>query len=136
MAYAAIADVQRLFHAHAGFVIEDTSTPSETDVEAWIAEHESQLNGLLKAAGYSVPVTGSNDVPYLRKLVAEKTACKTWGIAFPVDTDQLPAQVKGWCEAWDAALKAIKDGEFTLVDQDIRLGMGVIYPTMMFDDED
>lgn len=133
MPYATYNDVNALLPEKAQ--ITNTSTPTTTTVTAWIAQAEARLNGALSTAGFSVPATGANDIVMLRGIVAEGVACKAWGVRFPVDETALPKQVEGYCETWKDALKSIKDGTFTLVDQSRRAKTGMIYLGTMQDDD-
>ena len=132
MAYASVSDVNAVLPAK--FQIGASTTPTSTQVTAWIAEYEAELNGLLVAAGFSAPATGSNDIVRLRRIIVEATACKTWPVISPADDDQLPAQVRGWCGTWAEAVKALQDGTFVLVDQSRRKKSGMIYASVMQDD--
>lgn len=133
MPYATYANVNALFRKEDQMT--NTSNPSTSTLTTWITQFEAQINGALSQAGFSVPVTGTNDVALLQGLVAQGVACLAWGVRYPVDETALPKQVEGYCDTWKDALKSIKDGTFTLVDQSRRAKTSVIYLGTMQDDD-
>lgn len=133
MPYATVSDVNAVLPAK--FAITSSTVPTSTQVEAWIAEFGAELDGWLKTNGYSTPVTGTNDLLRVRRIIVEAVACKLWPVRSPADDDQLPAQVRGWCDTWAQAVKSLADGSFTLVDQSRRKKSGMIYPSLLQDDD-
>lgn len=134
MPYATTSDVNALLPPAKG-QLGASSVPTATQVTAWIAEFEAELNGLLVAAGFTAPVTGSNDLIRVRRIIVEATACKVWPVMFPADDSALPSQVGQWCSTWANTVAALKDGSFTLVDQSRRKKTRVIYMGAMGDDD-
>ncbi len=133
MPYATYPDVNQLLPEKAQCTL--TTTPNTTTLTDWIAEYEATLNAALKSAGYTVPVTGSNDIALCRGLVAKGVACLAWGVRFPVDETALPKQVDNWCQEWTNALKAITEKKLPLVDQSKAAKVGVIYLGTMQDED-
>ncbi len=67
MAYATVSDVNALL-ATKGQITSST-VPTDTQVTAWIAEYEAELNGLLVAAGFTA---GEGEL--LRRALSHKHA--------------------------------------------------------------
>jgi len=69
--YSAVADVaarlQRAFTP--------TSTPTDAQVTAWIAEIDGEIDAVLSAAGYAVPLT--DGTAFLRSLSADGATYRT-----------------------------------------------------------
>lgn len=57
--YATSADVTRNIP---GRSIGETTTPSTTDIDAWISQAEAMLTGALVAGGVSTPITNANGI--------------------------------------------------------------------------
>lgn len=47
---------------------DDTTTPTRTAVEGHIEDIAAQINGVLRGAGYVLPLSGEDDLKYLRML--------------------------------------------------------------------
>lgn len=61
--YATNADVTRNIPARP---IDSTSSPSTTDIDAWITQAEAMLTGALAGGGVSVPITDTGGIQIMR----------------------------------------------------------------------
>lgn len=73
MAYATVNDV---ISALGGFTIDADSSPDDGTVATWLAEAGADLNALLREAGFSVPVTGTDPLATLNGKVAAHIAAR------------------------------------------------------------
>lgn len=76
MAYAVAADVQARL---SGRDISTTSKPSTAQVDAWIAETDAELNGELRAAKFTVPVTGADPLAIVKSKVVSRVGARVLG---------------------------------------------------------
>lgn len=72
MAYITTADVER----ELSFDFTATTTPSTGEIEIFISQVEAELNGILSAAGASVPISASRS-PGTYAMVQQAA---TWGV--------------------------------------------------------
>jgi len=112
MAYCTRAQLQGLMDQ----TFAATSSPTATEVEQMIDDVASEIDGVLRAAGYSTPVTATNALPLLRRMNQFGAAPSAFHGSALTDTE--PARVKYWREAYDAFLVRIRKGEQYLPDLD------------------
>lgn len=66
MSYGSVAGVEAIVPALG--TLDSSSTPTSTQVTAWLAEGYAKINAALSAAGYSIPVSAADALPLLRSL--------------------------------------------------------------------
>lgn len=66
MSYGSVVGVEAIVPALG--TLDGSSTPTSTQVEAWLSEGYAKINVALAAAGYSIPVSASDALPLLRSL--------------------------------------------------------------------
>jgi len=88
----------------------------EGTVDILIDGVEAQINTILKAQGYIVPVTGVNDIQMIKAYVLRKTAADSHLAAR--GSDDLPGWVEEWLKEFEQWLEWIVDGTIALEDQD------------------
>jgi len=128
-AYAAATDVQMLLEtvSGTGLTLSTASKPTLAQAEGFIDQVAAEVNAVLKAAGYSVPVTGPNDLYMLKRYVSQKAAAMTYHAAYGGFGD-VPARVQQWEDEYAAFLARIADKTQGLVDVSPARGrMGVVY---------
>lgn len=86
------------------------------DVNNWIAEYEAEIDGILKALGYTqIPAEGTRDVVMLRRFVAERTAAKVWSVKY--HGNEFPDKVKEWIKGYELFTGSLERGRRGLIDQ-------------------
>lgn len=86
MAYATNADVIKRLPGRSVTV---SSKPSTTDIDAWIAEGEAELNAELTMQGFGTPVTDANGILILKaKVVSYATSRCVFGWEIGTGADQ------------------------------------------------
>lgn len=88
--------------------ISTTSTPTTAQVDAWIDQTEARLDGELKAAGFTTPVTGTAPINVLKDVVASRVAAR-WlqGISAGTDTED-NALSENLLKEWDGFLEQVR----------------------------
>jgi hypothetical protein len=115
MAYTATSDVNNRLGAL--FTVSENSTPNIATVALWGDELDALFNQAATRAGYSTPVSGTNDLLIARRLVANLLALMVLETALP--TQRIPERFKAARDEWHNALKMIVEGELPLIDQTI-----------------
>ncbi len=105
MAYCAVKDVEDLL----GTKFSHDSRPPVREVEAMITTTEAELDGVAQAAGYTVPITGTQGVALLKRYAIFGAGVAAWHTMI-VDTDE-PARVTYWREQYDAFIGRLRRGE-------------------------
>jgi hypothetical protein len=125
--YATVADVQTLLNSASGtgITIGAGSVPTETQVEGFIDQVAAEVNSVLRSIGYTVPVTGSNDILMLTRYVAQKAAAKTYDAGYG-GFGETPHRIKEWEEEYKTFLERLISRDMQLVDSDPRSKFGVI----------
>lgn len=125
--YAAVADVQTLLNTASGtgLTIGESSVPTTTQVEGFLDQVAAEINSVLAGIGYTVPVTGTNDIYMLKRFVSQKAAAMTFHAGFG-GLGETPARVKRWEAEYDTFLKRLIDREQRLVDSAPRAKVGVV----------
>lgn len=117
MAYTSASDVEARLDLWGVAPFTVSSNPTLAEVNGFIAQYEAQINGILRAQGYTtVPATGEDDVNMLKRFVASRAAAQVFSITFTAQT--FPDAVKQWIADWDLFIRMLRDGELRLVNQD------------------
>lgn len=125
--YAAVTDVQTLLNLNSGsgVTIGSASVPTTTQVEGFLDQVAAEINSVLVGIGYTVPVTGANDIFMLKRFVSQKAAAMTYHAGYGGFTEP-PARVTQWEEEYDNFLIRLMDRSQRLVDSAPRARMGVV----------
>lgn len=114
MAYATADDVQALVPE---MTFSTTSNPTETEVTTMISQTEAEINGVLRAVGYTtIPVSDSSDVALLQGYVTRRVAAQAYMAAFR--GDDAPYKIKQWNEDYSSFLMRLKRKEQQLASAD------------------
>ena len=105
MAYCLITDVQRI----TGLTFTLTSRPTIEQADAVIDDIAADLDGVLQAAGYTVPVTATQALGTLKRYNELGASCDCWHGAY--QSQDAPARVARWCGQYDEFLKRIRMGQ-------------------------
>ena len=133
--YATGADAQALFNVLGGVSITfgAATTPTLTQVEGWLDALAAEVDALLRANGYGeVPATGTNDVQFIGRFVAQKGAAVAYGAALPYAEE--PDRVKRWNDEWDTFLTRLINKSYRLIDQSPRSKFGTVKPMRYIED--
>jgi hypothetical protein len=117
MAYCVEADVEGL----TALAIDTTSKPSSIELLTIIASIAAEIDGVLKAVGYTTPATGVNDVALLRNYNCLGASYRAWHAAVR-GTDRFP-NVESWEKDYRDFLARIRKGEQSLIDQTLTDGL-------------
>jgi len=127
--YASAADVQVLLSAVSGtgVTFSASSSPTLANVEVMVDQVAAEVDSVLRAAGYSAPVSGDNDKRLLERYVSQKAAAMAYHAAYGGFGDT-PARVAQWEEEYNAFIARIADKSQGLIDASPARGrMGVVY---------
>ena len=109
MAYCDIDDVKALNPKR---TYSATTTPTETQVEGYIDDIAVEIDNILQAQGYTVPVTTpTNFVDYLKTLNARGAAAQAEMAMFPDTMDGMSARGAQLLALYKDGLKALRNGE-------------------------
>lgn len=111
MAYCTLKNVE----AKTGLTYNGESQPTNTEVLTIVTDVAAEIDGVLRAAGYSVPATGANDKALLRHYNTLGAAYQAWHAGIS-GTDKFP-RVEAWERDYRDFLSRIRRGEQTLIDQ-------------------
>jgi len=107
MAYCTVENVEAVMQTKFSH---NSGYPTYDDVEGFIDTVASNLDGVLQAAGYTVPVTVTAAVALLRQYNEFGAACKAFhSTYFPEDI--LPPRAEYWCQEYRDFLTRIRKGE-------------------------
>jgi len=116
MSYCALSDVQELIPK---FSISATSTPTSTQVESLIDKIAVEIDAVLEAQGFTVPVTSpANFVLWLKNLNALGAAARAMQGMFPSTADKDSTPV------WQTFRKDYQEGLEAIRNGDIPAGLG------------
>jgi hypothetical protein len=106
MAYCTVADVekamQRKFSHNSGF-------PRYDDVQEYIDGVAANLNGILQAMGYTVPVTATDAVALLKRYNTFGAACQAYHAGYRTE-DILPPHAEYWCNQYSEFIARLEEG--------------------------
>jgi len=133
--YCAVDDVQALLNSASGtgLTIGAGSVPTTTQVEGFIDQVAAEVDSVLTGAGYTVPVTGTNDIAMLKRYVAQKAAAKTYDAGYGGFSDA-PHRILEWEEEYKTFLSRLIDRSMRLVDTAPRAKMGTILAARYIED--
>jgi len=125
--YATATDLQIYLNNLGGMAITlgAGSAPTLTQAEGFLDQVAAEVNAVLVATGYgTVPASGTNDVLFLRRYVAQKAAAMVYhaGLQF----DVTPEKVKRWEQEYDQLLERLITKQQQLIDQRPRATLRVI----------
>lgn len=134
-AYATVANVQTLLDSDSGsgITIGVASTPTTTEVEGFLDQIAAEVNSVLVSNGYTVPVTGTNDLFLVKRYVSQKAAAMTYHAGYGGFGD-VPARVLRWEAEYDAFIERLITKRQRLVDVAPRSRIGVIYAARYVED--
>jgi hypothetical protein len=107
-AYCDVSDVETL----TGLQFNAGSQPSRTRVQRIIYDTARELDGVLQAAGYPLPITGSDALGLLETYNTIGASYRAW-YAAERGTTPFPAVIS-WQTDYRAALKALRENEIAL----------------------
>lgn len=109
MAYCTVADVEALMQIKFSH---GSGRPLYADVEQMITDVAADLDGVVQAAGYTVPVTTAAAVALLRRYNTYGAAVAAWHAGY-VSADE-PPRVAYWRMQYEAFLARLRRGEQNL----------------------
>ncbi len=127
--YASANDVQALLNLNTGtgITLSATSVPTVTQAESFIDQIASEVDGILRASGYTVPLTGASDKRIVGRYVAQKAAAMVYHAGYGGFGDT-PARVKQWEDEYAEFVKRLINRQQALVDSSPARGkVGAIY---------
>lgn len=120
MSYGDNTDVTALVPEIAGATLPTTST-----IDGWCNQFSAVVDAKLKSKGYTVPVTGANDILSLTPFIVQRAAvnaARAMSLGNRYDT-----RIEQWLAEWEQLLKDIENDTFELEGQ-----TPVIYQTTIF----
>ncbi len=108
MAYCTVADVEGLM----GIKFTISSRPTSSSVQDDIDDVAAVLDGYIQAAGYDVPVTGTEAVKMLKSANKKGAACAAWHTGYV--SDVLAPRAAFWCSEYTTFKKDLRDGKVQL----------------------
>lgn len=122
-AYATHADVEPYLIDYA---VSASSSVTETQVDAICVTEQAEVDGILEASTeYTVPITGTNALLIMKKLISLRAAAACWErIPATTQKDQLTMSDKFRAEA-DKLLDDILSGTMKLADAPVETSVDV-----------
>ena len=108
MAYCDVADIEKEMQ----LTISIGGRPDRDDVEEIIDDIAAELDGIAQAAGYAVPVTGTQAVALMKRYNTICACPSVWHSGFV--SDAAPARVEYWDKQCEAFKMRLKKGEQNL----------------------
>jgi hypothetical protein len=109
MAYCTITDVRA---KNPKQTYDDDSTPTQTQVEQFITDIAVEIDNVLQAQGYTIPVTSpANFVSHLKQVNANGAAALADMAMFPDSPDGTSPYGKQLYEIYQKQLAALRNGE-------------------------
>jgi hypothetical protein len=105
MAYCTTAEVQSL----TGLTFSGTSRPTTTEVDEFVSDVAAELDGVLQAAGYTLPITDSDALNLLGRYNKFGSAVQAWHAGY-LSNDE-PPRVAYWRTAYENFLNRLRKGE-------------------------
>jgi hypothetical protein len=110
MAYCTVEDVQSnmqtKFSHNSGF-------PRYDDVQGYVDGVAAEMDGILQAAGYAVPVTAAAAVDMLKRQNILGASCQAYHAGYRTD-DILPPNAEYWCQAYNDFITRLEEGVLQL----------------------
>ena len=107
MAYCTVENVQSVMQTQFSH---NSGYPTYEDVEGFVDTVASNLDGVLQAAGYTVPVTAVKAVELLKRYNEFGAACQAYHASYYPE-DVLPPRAEYWCQEYKDFLSRIRKGE-------------------------
>lgn len=121
MAYGVYADVVALVPELSG-----VTKPTSTQVGGWLDEISATIDSWLYQQGYTIPVTGANDLLTTKHYTVVKVACTSVQVMSLGENYRQKAE--GWCKEYSDFIEALSAGKFKLVNQTAtKGGTGIFY---------
>ena len=108
MAYCTLGDLEALMRIN----FTAATDPTATEVEQMITDIAAEIDGVLQAAGYTVPVTAAQAVQYLRKMNTFGAGPEAWYAYAMMDSE--PPNVAYWRARYERFLEDIREGKLQL----------------------
>jgi len=105
MAYCTVEDVEQLMQV----VIKQAGTPDRAAALEIVEDTAAELDGIAQAAGYEVPVTGTQAVALMKRYNRMCAAVAVWHAGFV--SDNAPARVEYWNEQCEGFKTRLRKGE-------------------------
>ncbi len=105
MAYCTVADVEE----EMGQKFSSTSRPSVPQVEEALEGVSGEIDGVLQASGYPLPVLSASALALLKRYAKFGAAAQAWHSGY-VSEDE-PARVTYWRETYEAFIARLRRGE-------------------------
>ena len=105
MAYCTVDEVEDLM----GATFSATSRPNTDEVTAAIDGVSGEIDGVLQATGYTLPVTNADALALLKRYTKFGAAAQAWHTGYVSDDE--PARVSYWREAYDGFIARLRRGE-------------------------
>lgn len=120
MAYCTYIDVEEMI----GEEYSGNTQPTKIRVVEVCAEISLEIDAVLRAAGYTTPVTDSDDLLLLERYAKLGAACAAWHEGHVTDADY--PRVEAWEQAYQNFLARVRRGEQGLIDQSKPVGLGTM----------
>jgi hypothetical protein len=108
MGYCTVAEVE----ANMRTTFTPTTKPAIGQIEGFIANASSRLDGVAQAAGYDVPVTDTIALGLMKDACIFGVSCRAWHAGWFSDT--APARAEYWCTEYREFLASLRKGEVQL----------------------
>ena len=105
MPYCTVAEVQAL----TGITYSSITRPTTTEVTEFVSDVAAEIDGVLQAAGYALPITDSAALNLLGRYNKFGAAVQAWHAGF--NSNDEPPRVEYWRTAYEAFLNRIRKGE-------------------------
>ena len=105
MAYCTAADVEN----EMGQKFSATSRPNTDQVEEAIDGVSGEIDGVLQATGYPLPVTDISALALLKRYAKFGASAQAWHSGYVADDE--PARVTYWRETYEAFIARLRRGE-------------------------
>ncbi len=110
MSYCTPEDVDTLMGVN---VFDAETIPDNPELGQIIAGRAALLDGAAQAAGYTVPVTGTQAKRLMRDMNTFGAACAAWH-AGQISEQISPPRVEYWCNEFSNFLEALREGTIQL----------------------
>jgi hypothetical protein len=121
MGYCTIADVQD----EMGQTFSNTSRPNSANVEEAIDGVSGEIDGVLQATGYALPVTNLSALALLKRYTKFGAAAGAWHSGYVSDDE--PARVTYWREIYESFIARLRRGEQQLPGEEISDDDGIAF---------
>lgn len=111
MAYCTYSDVDALMSV----THDTTTTPTAVTVTDFCADISAELDGVMQAVGYVVPITGATGLALLNSYATMGAAVRAWHAGF--QSSNAPANVEYWDTTYRDFLMRLKKGDQTIPDE-------------------